>query len=152
MGTDREGTRVAGALCSARARRAQDLTRRDAVVDRIEISGLRVFGRHGVFDWEKEQGQDFTLDLALEVDLRPAGKSDDLTDTVDYGVLAERIAREVEDTQFTLIEALAQHLSDVVLADGRVRSVDIRIGKPDVALSVELVDVAVHIRREREAG
>lgn len=121
-------------------------------VDRIEISGLRVFGRHGVFDWEKEQGQDFTVDLALEVDLRPAGKSDDLDDTIDYGLLAERVAREVEDTQFTLIEALAQHLADIVLADERVRSVDIRIGKPDVALSVELVDVAVHIRRGREAG
>lgn len=121
-------------------------------MDRIEISGLRVFGRHGVFDWEKEQGQDFTVDLALEVDLLPAGKSDDLADTVDYGLLAERIAREVEDTQFTLLEALAQHLADVVLADERVRSVDIRIGKPDVALSVELVDVAVHIRRGREAG
>lgn len=118
-------------------------------MDRIEISGLRVFGRHGVFDWEQEQGQDFTVDLALEVDLAQAGRSDDLGDTVDYGTLAEKVAREVEDTQFQLIEALAQHLADVVLADERVRAVDVRVGKPDVALSVELHDVAVHIRRER---
>lgn len=121
-------------------------------MDRIEISGLRVFGRHGVFDWEQEQGQDFTVDVALEIDLRQAGKSDDLADTVDYGLLAERIAREVEDTQFALIEALAQHVADVILEDQRVQSVDVRIGKPDVALSVELMDVAVHIRRGREAG
>ncbi|HWH32807.1 MAG TPA: dihydroneopterin aldolase [Egibacteraceae bacterium] len=121
-------------------------------MDRIEITGLRVFGRHGVFDWEQEQGQDFTVDVALDVDLRAAGASDELADTVDYGLLAERIAREVEDTQFQLLEALAQHLSDVVLSDERVRAVDIRIGKPDVALSVELHDVAVHVRRSREAG
>jgi dihydroneopterin aldolase len=121
-------------------------------LDRIEISGLRVYGRHGVFDWEQEQGQDFTVDVALAVDLRAAGESDDLADTVDYGLLAERIAREVEDTQFRLLEALAQHLSDVILDDERVQAVDIRIGKPDVALSVELHDVAVHIRRERDGA
>lgn len=121
-------------------------------MDRIEITGLRVFGRHGVFDWEQEQGQDFTVDVALEIDLAPAGASDALEDTVDYGVLAERLAREVEDTRFTLIEALAQHLSDVAMEDARVRAVDVRIGKPDVALSVELHDVAVHIRRERADG
>lgn len=118
-------------------------------MDRIEITGLRVFGRHGVFDWEQEQGQDFTVDVALDVDLRQAGTSDDLADTVDYGTLAERLAREVEDTQFRLIEALAQHLADVAMEDARVQAVDVRVGKPDVALSVELHDVAVHIRRER---
>jgi dihydroneopterin aldolase len=118
-------------------------------VDRIEITGLRVFGCHGVFDWEQEQGQDFTVDAMLEMNLRPAGRSDDLGETVDYGVLAERLAREVEDTRFSLIEALAEHLAGVLLEDERVAAAEVRIGKPEVALSVELRDVAVRIRRER---
>lgn len=122
---------------------------REGRLDRIEITGLRVFGRHGVFDWEQQQGQDFTVDALLELDLRQAGRSDDLADTVDYGTLAERIAREVEETRFDLIEALAEHLAALLLDDPRVHAIELRIAKPDVALSVELRDVAVRIRRTR---
>jgi len=121
-------------------------------MDRIEITGLRAFGRHGVFEWEQEQGQDFVVDVVLEADLVPAATSDDLADTIDYGLLAERMAREVEETRFDLIEALATHLADVALEDQRVQAVEVRVAKPDVALSVELRDVAVRVRRERSSA
>lgn len=118
-------------------------------MDSIEITGLRAFGRHGVFAWEHEQGQDFTVDLTLELDLSPAAESDDLDRTVDYGTLSERVATLVEETRFDLIESLAARIADLVLEDERVQSVDVRVGKPEVALPVELRDVAVRLRRER---
>lgn len=122
-----------------------------ATMDRIEITGLRTFGRHGVFAWEHEQGQDFTVDLTLEVDLAPAAAADDLAQTVDYGMLSEQVATLVEETRFDLIESLASRIADLVLEDERVHAVDVRVGKPEVALPVELRDVAVRLRRERPA-
>jgi 7,8-dihydroneopterin aldolase/epimerase/oxygenase len=60
--------------------------------DRIEIRGLRVRGRHGVLDAERRDGQDFLVDAVLGVDIRPAAAADDLTQTVDYARLSERLA------------------------------------------------------------
>lgn len=118
-------------------------------MDRIEISGLRAFGYHGVYPAERERGQVFVVDLVLECDLAPAAASDDLADTVDYGELAERVARAVGETRFALLEALARHLAGVALADARVTAVEVAVAKPDVALPVEVERVAVRLRRER---
>ena len=78
-----------------------------AGADRIELRGLTVRGHHGVFDHERRDGQDFVLDLVLDVDLAKAGASDDLADTVDYGALAEGAAAVVAGPPRRLIEAVA---------------------------------------------
>jgi 7,8-dihydroneopterin aldolase/epimerase/oxygenase len=121
------------------------------MTDRIEIRGLRAFGRHGVFAFEHEQGQTFVVDAVLEVPLAAAAASDDLADTVDYGTLAGRLAQAVAETRFDLIEALAGHLADLALADPRVRAVEIRVAKPEAPVEVDLDEVAVVVRRERAA-
>lgn len=117
--------------------------------DTIEISGLRVFGHHGVFDFEKREGQTFVIDVVLEADLSMAADSDELGDTVDYGTLAQRMASEVAKTRFDLIERLAGHLLDVVLTDPLVQAAEIRIAKPDAPVDVDLDFVAVRLRRQR---
>lgn len=119
-------------------------------MDRIEISGLRAFGRHGVLPEEREDGQDFLIGLVLECDLSTAADSDDLADTVDYDALSRRIVQEVSATRFDLIEALAGHLADVVLGEPRVTVVEVRVAKPQVRMPVEAV--AVVLRRERGGG
>lgn len=121
-------------------------------MDRIEIRGLRAFGRHGVFDEEQRGGQTFTVDLVVERDLRAPAASDALDDTVDYGRLASRVAAAVGETRFRLIEALAGHVADLVLADDRVAAVEVRVAKPEVVLPVDVDEVAVVIRRSREGG
>ncbi len=117
--------------------------------DRIEIRGLRVFGHHGVFDSEKRDGQTFVVDVALEADLSDAAASDALGDTVDYGTLAQRLSDEVRTTRFDLIERLAGHLLDVVMADPMVQAAEVRIAKPEAPVTVELGEVAVVLRRRR---
>ena len=84
--------------------------------DRIELRGLRVVGTHGVLVEEQERAQPFEVDLDLAVDLRPAGVSDSLADTVDYGAVADTVAATVSGPRsFALLEALAWHVADAVL-------------------------------------
>jgi dihydroneopterin aldolase len=117
--------------------------------DRIALSGLKVRGHHGVFDFERREGQDFVIDVLLELDLRPAAASDEVADTVHYGELAERLAAVVAGAPVNLIETLAQRLADVCLADPRVRAATVSVHKPQAPIPLEFADVAVVIRRER---
>jgi 7,8-dihydroneopterin aldolase/epimerase/oxygenase len=119
------------------------------LMDRIQISGLRSFGHHGVFDEERRQGQPFVIDVSVEVDLSAAAGSDALADTIDYGSLAERLAGAVANTQFRLIEALAGHLADLVLSEPLVAAVEVRVAKPRAPIAVQVDEVAVLLRRER---
>lgn len=116
-------------------------------MDRIEIRGLRAHGRHGVFEDERRRGQVFVVDVVLELDLSGAAASDALGDTVDYGTLAQRVHRAVEETRFDLIEALAGHLAALVLEDPAVQQVEVRVAKPDAPLLVPADEVAVVLRR-----
>lgn len=117
--------------------------------DRIELRGLRVRGHHGVFDHERRHGQDFVLDIVLWTDLAPAGASDDLSDTVDYGALAEAAAAVVEGPPRSLIEAVAADVAAVVLDDARVARVEVVLHKPQAPIDHPFDDVAVRITRSR---
>ena len=118
-------------------------------VDRIELRGVRAFGRHGVFDDEKLRGQEFVVDVVLECDLDLPSRTDALGDTVDYGIVAQQVARAVETTRFDLIEALAGHIADLALHDPMVSAVEVRIAKPAAPVTVQLDEVAVVVRRTR---
>ncbi len=115
--------------------------------DRIALTGLRVRGRHGVLAAERADGQDFVVDAVLEVDLRPAGASDDLADTLDYGVLASQLAAVVAGEPVDLIETLAARLAEVCLADGRVVSVEVTVHKPAAPIELSFTDVSVTVIR-----
>jgi dihydroneopterin aldolase len=112
----------------------------------VRITGLRVRGNHGVLESERRDGQVFVVDVALDV---PAPGSDDLADTVDYGVLSSRLADVVAGEPVDLIETLASRLADVCLADGRVARVEVTVHKPEVPLQVDLTEVSVTLTRER---
>jgi dihydroneopterin aldolase len=118
-------------------------------VDRIRLTGLRGRGRHGVFDFEREQGQDFVVDVVLTVDLAAAAASDDLHDTVDYGSLASAIVALIEGDPVQLIETLAGQVADLCLADSKVHEVDVTVHKPQAPVTVPFADVAVSLKRSR---
>lgn len=117
--------------------------------DRITLRGLRVRGWHGVYPDERRDGQDFVIDVELEVDTGPAARSDDVADTVHYGELAEALAAVVAGDPLNLIEALAQRLAGVCLADSRVAAATVTVHKPHAPIAPSFDDVAVTIRRER---
>jgi 7,8-dihydroneopterin aldolase/epimerase/oxygenase len=119
------------------------------VTGRIELSGLKVRGHHGVYDFERAEGQDFLIDVTLELDLTRAAKSDDVADTVHYGELAERLAAVVAGEPVNLIETLADRLLTVCLADTRVDAATVTVHKPQAPIPREFADVAVTLRRSR---
>lgn len=117
--------------------------------DEITLTGVRAFGYHGVYADEKRDGQEFVVDAALAISLRRAAETDDVTDTVHYGELAERIVALVEGEPVDLLETLAQRIADDVLTDERVASVRITVHKPQAPIPVPFGDVAVTVRRSR---
>jgi dihydroneopterin aldolase len=119
------------------------------MADRIQLTGLRVRGRHGVYDFERRDGQDFLVDATLWLDSRPAAASDDVADTVDYGVLAERIATLVGGEPVNLVETLAARLAELCMTDERVVAAEVTVHKPQAPIAREFTDVAVTARRSR---
>jgi dihydroneopterin aldolase len=119
-------------------------------LDEIRLTGLTVFGRHGVFEHERENGQEFVIDLRLRLGLADAAASDDVVDTVHYGELAEQVAAVVAGEPVNLIETLAQRIADVVLADPKVQHVDVTVHKPHAPIPLTFSDVSVAISRSRE--
>ena len=119
--------------------------------DRICLLGLRAFGRHGVLDHERRDGQEFVVDAVLWLDTRPAAAADDLALTVDYDAVASRLAAVVSGEPVALIETLADRLAAACLSIGEVvREVEITVHKPHAPLIQSFGDVTVTIRRGRE--
>jgi dihydroneopterin aldolase len=120
------------------------------MVDKIELRGLRAVGRVGVLDHERAQDQPLELDLDLAVDLGPAGASDDLADTVDYGAVCDRVVAVVVAGHVALLEALADRVARAVLdSDGRIASVEVAVRKLRPPVPHDLATSGVRIVRER---
>lgn len=117
------------------------------MADRITITGLRVRGRHGVFEHERANGQEFIVDAALWLDTAPAAAADDLRLTADYGAMADRLAAIVAGEPVDLIETLASRLAAACLADPVVQEAEITVHKPQAPIGQQAADIAVTIRR-----
>jgi dihydroneopterin aldolase len=122
------------------------------VNDRIELRGLTIRGNHGVFDYERRDGQDFVIDITVWLDLQAAAASDDLADTVDYGGLAQRAADIVAGPPRQLIETVAAEIADDVMGDERIHAVEVVVHKPAAPIPLEFTDVAVVARRSRRGA
>ncbi|GAA3777009.1 dihydroneopterin aldolase [Microbacterium kribbense] len=119
------------------------------MTDRIALRGLRAFGYHGVYEHERREGQEFTADVTLHVDTRPAAASDDVLDTVHYGDVAEAVTRIIAGDPVDLIETLCARIAATLFAFERVQAVDVTVHKPDAPITVPFDDVTVTIHRER---
>jgi dihydroneopterin aldolase len=119
------------------------------VSDRIVLDSMTFMGTHGVYAEEQLTPQPFEVDVELMLNLEPAGLSDDLGRTVDYGQVFETCRQIVESTRFDLIEALAEAIAQELLGGFPVDEVTVRIRKPKVKLGGTLRSAGVEIRRRR---
>jgi dihydroneopterin aldolase len=120
--------------------------------DRIEIRGLRALGIIGVLSEERQRPQPFELDLDLDADLAAAGASDDLHDTVDYGVAVAVAEKVVQTESHLLLERVAQRIAEELLALDRVDGVRVTIRKLRPPLPQDVSTSAVTIERRRADG
>jgi len=118
-------------------------------IDRITLTGIRVQGHHGVFDFERKNGQEFVIDVIAWLDLSAASGTDDLSRTVHYGELAQEVADAVATSPVDLIETVAERVANVVLAHEAVTVTEVTIHKPHAPISVPFGDVSVTIVRRR---
>jgi dihydroneopterin aldolase len=100
------------------------------MTDTIELRGIRAFGRHGANPGEKDVPQPFDLDVALELDLAAARRTDVLGETVDYDALHASIVQIVGTTSYDLLERIGQDVLDRIFRDPRVVAAQVSIGKP----------------------
>lgn len=119
------------------------------MTDQLAVRGIAIHGHHGVFDFERREGQTFVLDLLLGIDTRTAAASDKLADTVDYGSLVDAVKTAVEQDPVDLIETLAQRIADVCLGPDPVEWVEVTVHKPHAPIAATFDDVALTIRRSR---
>lgn len=118
--------------------------------DLIRLTGVRARGHHGVLEHERRDGQDFVVDVAMELDLAPAATTDDLARTVSYAEVAADVVAVVEGPPRDLIETVAGEIADRVLARPLVEAVEVTVHKPQAPVGVPFGDVAVQVVRERD--
>ncbi|HAD10219.1 MAG TPA: dihydroneopterin aldolase [Porticoccaceae bacterium] len=113
-------------------------------MDIVYIRDLRVEAIIGIFDWEREVRQVISLDLEMATDIRPAAKSDDIKDALDYKAVAKRLIAFIEDSNCLLVERLAEDVTRIVINEFQVAWVKLRLSKPgalrgsqDVGLIIE---------------
>lgn len=123
-------------------------------MDRILIDDLRVLTIIGALPHERELAQPLRIDLAIGLDLRNAGRSDELNDTVHYGLVCERVVEVARDSKDILLERLAAKVADVVLEFDLVEQVDVTITKlrPPVPETVESTSVIISRTRAEAAA
>ncbi len=103
----------------------------------------------GVLDEEQARRQPFEINAEVFADLRAAGQSDDLNDTINYGVLGEQVAELVENGRFALLEYFAKQVADLLLADTKARQVTVEILKLRPPMAQDLAASGVRITRTR---
>ena len=119
-------------------------------MDIVYIEGLRIDTVIGVYDWERTIQQTVVLDLEMSTDIALAARDDDLSFTLDYGAIADRITAFVAASRFQLLESLAEAVASLVLTEFAVAAVKLKIGKPGAVANA--TDVGVIIKRFGTAG
>ena len=112
-------------------------------MDRIHIRDLLQRCIIGIYDEERREKQDVVINITLHADLRKAGQSDDIEDTVDYKTIKKRVIAMVEDSAFLLVERLAERIAEICLQDHRVKQVDVRVAKPGALRFARTVEVDI---------
>ncbi len=119
-------------------------------MDKISIKGLKLFAYHGVNPEEKENGQNFVIDLDYYVNINKACQMDSLDDTVSYAKVVKTIRRVFTAEKYDLIERVSQVIADAVLDEFEdIFKVEVTLKKPEAPISADFDYVAVSITRER---
>jgi dihydroneopterin aldolase len=116
--------------------------------DQINIIGIKAFGYHGVLPHEAIEGQEFIVDLLINLDLQAASRSDQLTDTVNYADLAQIVHKNIVGERVQLIERLAGRIADEIKAAyPQILSISVTVHKPHAPVTLDFTDISLTISR-----
>jgi len=121
-------------------------------MDKVMISQMEFYGYHGLFPEENKLGQRFLVDVDLFTDVKKAGKSDDMNDSIDYGYVYTLVQNVLEGEAKKLVEAVAEKVADDLLTTfANLSACTVKVIKPDPPISGHYKSVAVEIYREKTA-
>ena len=112
-------------------------------MDTIFINELKVKTNLGVPAWERMVAQTIILDIEIGYDLAKAGKSDAIADTIDYGAVVARIHATLKEHSFQLVEALAEHICQLILKEFSALNVKIKVAKPTILPGLKALGVII---------
>ncbi|HOY70889.1 MAG TPA: dihydroneopterin aldolase [Methylotenera sp.] len=112
-------------------------------MDTIFISELKLQTKLGVPEWERMTPQTIILDIEIGYDLSKACKSDAIADTIDYGAVVGRIRETLSENSFKLVEALAEHICQLILKEFNAQSVKVKVAKPGILAGLKALGVVV---------
>lgn len=112
-------------------------------MDKVFIEQLEVITTIGVYDWEQEIKQKLVLDIEMAHDNRPAGKSDDVVDALDYSQVSQAVLDHIEGGRFLLVERVAEEVAELIMAKFSVPWIKIRLTKPDAVAQAKGVGVVI---------
>ena len=118
-------------------------------MDKIFMKQLSFYAYHGVYSEENQLGQRFYVDLEMKLDLQPAGTTDDLQKTVDYGAVYQKVKKIMTETRVKLIETLAERIAGCLLADFPIEEIRVRITKPNPPIPGCYESVGVEVLRKK---
>jgi len=117
-------------------------------MDTVFITDLRIETLIGIYDWERKVKQTISLDLEMEFDIRKAAVSDSIEDTLDYKAVSKRLIHFIEQSEFQLVEALAEKCASIVLEEFPVKRLKLKLRKPGAVRGSSAVGVII----ERTGG
>ena len=115
---------------------------------KIKINGIKLFGYHGLYDIEKENGQNFVINIVIETDYR--GKErETLDNTIDYVEIAAQVKKTFNKNRYNLIETLAIDITNTIMINKEIKSATVSVKKTKPQIDLELESVEVEYRAER---
>jgi dihydroneopterin aldolase len=117
-------------------------------MDKVFIENLTVETVIGIFDWEREIRQAVSLDLEMDFDIRAAAASDRIEDTLDYKAVSKRLINFIEQSEFQLVETLAEQCAAIVLREFPVDRLKLKLSKPGAVRGSSAVGVKLERRRK----
>lgn len=112
-------------------------------MDTVFIEGLEIETVIGIYDWERRIRQPLLFDLELGFDNRRPAASDDIADTLDYKAISKRLIEYVSQSQFGLVETLAERCAQLVLDEFAVSWLRLRLSKPGAVRGARAVGVCI---------
>lgn len=118
--------------------------------DQITITGIHGYGHHGLFENERSNGQDFYVDLILNLDLSQAAQSDAIEDTVNYAEITELTHQEITTDPVNLIEKLAYRIAERILSSHpKIKAITVTVHKPQAPVGLKVQDISVVVNKTR---
>ena len=113
------------------------------MMDKVFIKGLKVEGKIGLLQWEREVRQVISVDIEMDFDNTRAGKSDSIDDALNYKLVGKRVTSFIKNSKFKLVEALAEKISSIILKEFPVSKVKISLSKPGAMRGSDSVGITI---------